>query len=194
MFEQLKAIDKEILLFINRHHNSFFDSVMWFASDKISWIPLWAIIIILLIINYKKNTWLMVLLVIPLIITTDMLTSEVLKPLIGRWRPSHQPGLENLLHYVKDYRGGLYSFPSGHASNSFALITYLCLITSKKIKWFPYLLVPVALLISYSRMYLGVHYLSDVLCGAIIGAFLGWLFSKIYFRLHHSIKKKLENF
>ena len=191
MFEQLKKIDKEILLFINSHHNSFFDSVMWFASDKTSWVPLYVLLCILLIWKYKQHTWLMVLLIIPLIVASDMFTSEILKPLTGRLRPSHHSGLENLLHYVNNYRGGLYSFPSSHAANSFALITYLCLITAKKIKWLPYLLVPVALLISYSRMYLGVHYPSDVLTGAIIGILLGWIFYKIYIRLRHSLKKTI---
>lgn len=190
MFEQIKKLDEEILLFINSHHNSFFDSIMWFASGKWSWLPLYAFIIILLIIKFKKRAWLMILLIIPLIIASDQLSSGLLKPLTQRLRPSHEPGLENLLHYVDNYRGGLYSFPSSHATNFFALVTYLCLITAKKIKWFACLLVPVALLVCYSRMYLGVHYPSDVLCGAMIGAFLGWIFSKIFFWLNHWVFKK----
>lgn len=189
MIDTFQQIDNKILLFINSHHNSFFDGVMWFASGKISWLPLYAFIIILLITKFKKTAWLMILLIVPLIITSGMFTSFILKPLTGRLRPSHQPGLENLLHYVNNYRGGLYSFPSSHASSFFALVTYLCLITAKKIKWFPYLLVPVALLVSYSRMYLGVHYPSDVFCGALLGGFLGWVFSKIYFGLDHSFFK-----
>jgi undecaprenyl-diphosphatase len=190
MFEQLKKLDKEILLFINSYHNSFFDSVMWFASDKTSWVPLYIFLCILLIWKYKQLAWLMVLLIIPLIVASDMFTSEILKPLTGRLRPSHHPGLENLLHYVNNYRGGLYSFPSSHAANTFALITYLCLITAKKIQWLPYLLIPFAVLVSYSRMYLGVHYPSDVLVGTIIGVLLGWIFYKIYFRLSNSLKKQ----
>ncbi len=191
MFEQLKNLDREILLFINSHHNSFFDSVMWFASDKTSWVPLYFFLCILLIWKYKQRAWLMVLLIIPLIVASDMFTSEILKPLTGRLRPSHQPGLGNLLHYVNNYRGGIFSFPSSHAANSFALITYLCLITAKQIKWLLYLLIPFAVLVSYSRMYLGVHYPSDVLVGTIIGVLLGWIFYKIYFRLSNSLKKTI---
>ena len=189
MFELIKNLDKEILLCINSHHNSFFDSLMWFASDKTSWIPLYVFLCILIILKFKKSAWLLFLLIIPLIVASDMLTSEILKPLTGRLRPSYQPGLENLLHYVNNYRGGLYSFPSSHAANTFALITYLCLITAKKIKWFLYILVPFAVLVSYSRIYLGVHYPSDVLVGAIIGVLLGWIFYKIYIGLCHSFKK-----
>jgi undecaprenyl-diphosphatase len=64
MFEQIKKLDEEILLFINSHHNSFFDSLMWFASGTISWFPLYAFIIILLIVKYKKQNWLLILLII----------------------------------------------------------------------------------------------------------------------------------
>ncbi|HEY5371897.1 MAG TPA: phosphatase PAP2 family protein [Hanamia sp.] len=128
--------------------------------------------------------------IIPLIVVSDQLTSEIIKPLTQRLRPSHEPGLENLLHYVNHYRGGLYSFPSSHACNFFAGVAYVCLVAAKKIKWLSYLLVLVALLVCYSRMYLGVHYRSDVLFGAILGAFLGWIFSKIYFSLNNSLFKR----
>lgn len=181
MIELLKNIDDSILLFINGHHNSFWDNVMWFASGITSWFPLYAFIIILLIVKFKKQSWLLILLILPLILMSDQLASEIIKPLVHRLRPSHQPGLENLLHYVHQYQGGDFGFVSSHACNFFAWVTYLSLATSKKIKWFPYLLFPVALFVSYSRIYLGVHYPSDVFAGAILGAFLGWLISKIYF-------------
>ena len=190
MFEQIRKLDEEILLFINSHHNSFLDSLMWFASGKWNWLPLYAFIIILLIIKFKKSAWLMILLIIPLIIASDQLSSGLLKPLTQRFRPSHEPGLENLLHYVNKYRGGLYSFPSSHACNFFAGVSYACLAVAKKIKWLPYLLFPVALLACYSRMYLGVHYPSDILGGALLGAFLGWIFSKIFFWLNQWLFKK----
>ena len=190
MFEQIRKLDEEILLFINSHHNVFFDSIMWLASGKWSWLPLYAFIIIFLIIKFKKSAWIMILLIIPLIIASDQLSSGLLKPLTQRFRPSHAPGLENLLHYVNQYRGGLYSFPSSHACNFFAGVSYTCLVAAKKIKWLPYLLFPVAILVCYSRMYLGVHYPTDILGGAVLGAFLGWIFSKIFFWLNHWLFKK----
>lgn len=182
MIEQVKKLDDAILLFINGHHNLFWDNVMWFASGITSWFPLYAFIIILLIVKFKKQSWLLILLILPLILMSDQLASEIIKPLVHRLRPSHQPGLENLLHYVHQYQGGDFGFVSSHACNFFAWATYLSLTTTKKIKWFPYLLFPVALFISYSRIYLGVHYPSDVFAGAISGAFLGWFVSKIYYR------------
>lgn len=94
---------------------------MWFASSITGWFPFYAFLIILLIIKFKKKTWLIMVLIIPLILTSDTLSSSILKPLIHRLRPGHHPALENLLHYVNHYRGGLYSFPSSHATNFFCL-------------------------------------------------------------------------
>ncbi|MDE3185135.1 MAG: phosphatase PAP2 family protein [Bacteroidota bacterium] len=181
MFEIIKRWDDAILLFINNHHNSFWDTAMWFASGIQSWFPLYAFIIILLIVKFKKQSWLLIFLIIPLIIMSDQLASGIIKPLLHRLRPSHNRDLDHLLHYVNRYRGGLYSFPSSHATNFFALATYLSLVTLKKIKWMPCLLFPVALFVCYSRIYLGVHYPSDILAGAILGSFLGWLISKLYY-------------
>jgi undecaprenyl-diphosphatase len=189
MFEQIKKLDEEFLLYINSHHNSFFDTLMWFASSITGWFPLYAFIIILLIVKFKRQSFLSIVLIIPLIFIGDQLIAEVVKPIAQRLRPSHEPGLENILHYVDNYRGGLYSFPSAHACNFFAWVTYICIISAKKIKWFPYLLIPVALLVSYSRIYLGVHYPSDILCGALLGMVIAWGFSRIYFRLNHSFSK-----
>ncbi len=181
MLEHIKKIDKELLLFINSHHNSFLDFVIWFSSGTSAWFPLYAFVIILLIQKFKDRSWLLILLVAPLIIISDQLTSEIIISLTHRFRPSHEPGLENLLHYINHYRGDLYSFPSPHACNFFSWVTYLSLTAGKKIKWLPCLLIPVALLVCYSRVYLGVHYPTDVFCGAILGSFLGWVVSKIYY-------------
>ncbi len=127
MLEQIKKLDKDLLLFINSNHNSFFDSIMWFACGKMNWLPLYAFIIVFSIVKYKKQSWLLILLIMPLIVVSDQLTSEIIKPLTERLRPSHESGLENLLHYVNNYRGGLYSFPSSHACNFFAgSLTSVC--------------------------------------------------------------------
>ena len=188
MWQWLYNIDKKLLLAINGHFNPTLDKIMWFASGTASWIPLYAILIIVVIITYKKESWLIILMIIPLILLSDQFASGVLKPLVHRYRPSHTEGLEYMLHYVQNYQGGSFGFTSSHASNTFALATYLTIVASRRLKWLPYFLFPWAAFISYSRMYLGVHFPSDVLAGAGCGMFFAWLISILYYKIRTRIK------
>ena len=190
--EWIQQFDRWLLLLINSHHNAFWDNIMWFASGIPNWFPVYIFLFFLLIFTYKKNSWLLILLMLPLIIASDQLSSEVIKPWVQRLRPSHEPGLENLLHYVNNYHGGLYGFVSSHANNFCAGGTYLLLTAGKKIKWLPVLIVPVVLLVMYSRIYLGVHYPSDVFAGGLLGIFLGWITAKIFLHFKGQVEKDGE--
>lgn len=183
MKELIQNIDNWILLLVNSHHNAFMDHVMWFASGMSNWFPLYLVILVFIGMAYKKESWLLILLIIPLILLSDQLSSSVIKPLVHRLRPSHEPGLENILHYVKNYRGGLYGFVSSHSANFFAVGTYLLMTAARRLRWLPLVIVPVTGLVIYSRMYLGVHYPTDILCGAILGILLGRMMAFIYKRL-----------
>jgi undecaprenyl-diphosphatase len=185
----ISEFDKWLLLLINSHHSPSLDRIMWFASGIANWFPLYIFILLFLIFTYKKQSWLLILLIFPLIVISDQLSSEIIKPLVHRLRPSHEPGLENLLHYVNSYHGGPYGFVSSHACNFFAVATYLTLTASKKIRWLPLIMFPVVLLVIYSRAYLGVHYPSDIAAGGLLGIFLGWLTAKIYYRFCSTVKK-----
>lgn len=156
---------------------------MWFASGDTSWLPLYLLMVILLVVKYRAKSWLIILCVLPLIVASDQIASHLLKPLVHRLRPSHEPGLENLLRYLHDYRGGDYGFVSSHACNVFALAAYLSCAVRSIPKWVVALLFIWASFVSYSRIYLGVHYPTDVLVAALIGIMLGWLISWLYARL-----------
>ena len=183
MKDLIQNIDNWFLLLINSHHNHFMDRVMWFASGMSNWFPLYLVIMIFIALAYKKESILLILLIVPLILLSDQISSSIIKPLVHRLRPSHEPGLENILHYVNHYRGGLYGFVSSHSANFFAVGTYLVMTASKRLRWLPLIIVPVTGLVIYSRMYLGVHYPTDILCGAILGILLGRMMAAIYNRL-----------
>lgn len=178
----INEMDKRGVLLINSHHNLFWDKIMWFASGETSWYPAYFLLILLLIYFYRKKSWLLILLIIPLVCFTDQL-GTVIKSMEIRMRPSHIPGIENLLHYVNNYRGGTIGFISNHACNVSGLTVYLTLITKQKIKWLPYVLFAWAFLVSYSRIYLGVHFPGDVIAGLFLGSFAGWMFALIYQQL-----------
>jgi len=181
MFERLNEWDTKLFLYLNGKHNSFFDVIMYWASDKVFWFPFYAILLIIVIKHFKKRSILILLHIAALITASDQISSNLLKNTIKRLRPSHEAALQSLIHLSKAGPGGPYGFVSSHASNSFALFVFLSFLLPASFKPLKYILLFWALLVSYSRVYVGVHYPGDVICGALLGSILGWLFSKLYF-------------
>ena len=169
----LQSIDEKLLLFINSMNNQYLDWLMHQISETLFWLPLYIILIFLLYKQFGKKSIVVMLFAIIVIAVCDQVASHLIKENVQRLRPSHQPGLENLLHYVNGYRGGDYGFVSSHAANSFGLSAFLFFIFKDKQKWMSFFMIFVACIISYSRIYLGVHYPSDVIVGGIIGIIIG---------------------
>jgi undecaprenyl-diphosphatase len=163
-------LDRNIFLFINSHNSPFFDTVMWVISMKTAWIPLYLIMVYLLIRHYGKRVWITLLFVPLLIVITDQ-GASVIKDLTQRLRPCHEPSLAGLVHVVRGSCPGMYGFVSGHASNSFGLAAFTSILIRKK--WYTWVIFICAILISYSRVYLGVHYPGDVLAGGLLGLIAG---------------------
>ena len=167
IIEQIKGLDTHLFLIINGLHSSFFDTFMWALSAKLTWVPLYISLLYLLIRTFKKDAAWIILSVVLCIVISDQLASGLLKELVKRLRPSHVHSLKSVIHLVKGYEGGLYGFASSHASNSIGLAVISSLILRNRL--YTLSIVGWAILVSYSRIYLGVHYPGDIFGGMVIG-------------------------
>lgn len=188
MIEFLEYIDQQIVLALNSWNSPFFDEFMWTVSEKLTWIPLYLFLIYL---GFRKLTWkkaiLYVLCVVLAIGLTDFICSGIIKEMVARYRPSNHLVLTTKLHFYQFengdfYKGGQYGFVSSHAGNFFALAWMVGQILKSHYKRLFPTLICLATLISYSRLYLGVHYLSDLIGGAIIGILVSSIILKFVYR------------
>ena len=177
--ERIKELDSDLFLLINGWHSPFWDTVMYWLSDKLIWIPLYLLLIYFLIRYYKKQTVIILLFVAILMFLSDQTSVNLFKNIFQRLRPCHEPSLAGLVHIVRDKCGGQYSFVSSHATNHFAIAVFLIPFLGKKLKYFTPLILFWAAIICYSRVYLGVHYPGDVMGGAVLGSALGLALSII---------------
>lgn len=171
----LVEIDTDIFLWLNSQHNSFWDVFMFAVSGKWIWIPFYISLLLAIKISFGWRTMaLMAVMTALAIFLADQTSASLLRPLFERMRPANPNNpLSELVHTVNDYRGGRYGFPSSHAANTFALAAITSLIFRR---WkFAIIVYLWALIICYSRIYLGVHYPGDILGGLVIGTLFGCL-------------------
>lgn len=175
--EELIQEDKKVFLYLNNLGDSSFDQFWMLISSTWIWVPLYIIFLYFLYKNYKLRSLVFILIFLTLgAVISDQL-ANVFKYGVARLRPCHDPTLEHHMRIVKC--GGQFGFYSAHASNTFFLATYLGILLKKQIKWFPYAIFVWALVVSYSRIYLGVHFPIDILVGAFVGSLLGVIFGAL---------------
>lgn len=193
MIDWLESIDRQIVLTINGWNSPLVDQIMWIISGKITWIPLY---IILIYLGFQKLGWKKALLYIGCVLLavgcTDFICSGVIKELFQRYRPSHNLLLADSIHFYEFedgsvYRGGQYGFVSSHAGNFFTLAYMAGWILKPYYKRVLPMLLILAVIISYSRIYLGVHYLSDIIGGFIVATIVSMIVYRfVYMRLRQS--------
>ena len=183
MIEYLTDIDTTALLAINGLNDTFQDMFWWLVSAK------WASLLLLLALFWilmrqnRRHALLVLAMLFLALVVADQISSGLIKQLVERLRPTHDPDLASAVHVINGYRGGLYGFVSSHAANSFAAVTFLSLIMRHRAVTISLLVW--SLLQCYSRMYLGVHYPGDILGGIVVGVLVGWLVWRLMCWIQH---------
>jgi undecaprenyl-diphosphatase len=184
MIEEILNLDSELFLFLNSLGSSNFDFFWIYLSYKESNILFY--LSLLIFYFYSKSQKIKLsevfysLLFIAIMITITDQTSNLFKDSFQRLRPCYNDSLQDYVRLVKETCGGKYGFFSAHASNSFSLAVFFGLIYRNKYKFIIYITLFYASLISYSRVYLGVHFPLDIFFGSIYGIIIGLVVFKIY--------------
>ncbi len=179
---KLLPFERDLFLALNSSKSAFWDNAMWTYTGLVTWIPMVLFILYIAFRDQQLREGLLVLGSIAFVLLLASLISGVLfKPLFQRYRPSHHPDYKDLVNLLNDFRGGDYGFISGHATNSFGLAFFFSRLFKNRILTFSMMLW--ATLNSYSRIYLGVHFISDIVAGFIVGALIGLLVYEIYVRI-----------
>lgn len=176
--ENILPLERDLFLLLNGSESPFLDDWMWTVSGRFVWIPLFLVILFLFFYKTpRKQALLVSLFIILVFVASDQFSSGLCKPFFERYRPTHHPDFKELVDIVNGYRGGRYGFISGHATNSFGLAVFLSLlfrnraVTLTTLSW--------AALNSYTRVYLGVHFVSDILAGMLAGTLLAFLLYRL---------------
>ncbi|MDR0393741.1 MAG: phosphatase PAP2 family protein [Tannerella sp.] len=173
MLEHLLEIEKEWFFAINGMHTWWLDGIMYAFSTMWAWFPL--VLVPLYFVFKRRREWLSMLVCTLLTsIMNGIVTSLIIKELFKRFRPTNHPLFMDSVRILNGYiAGGDYGFISGHSTNAFAFAMLSALIV--KNKWYTVAIFVWAVVMVYSRLYLGAHFITDVIPGMLVGALIGWL-------------------
>ncbi len=189
----MESLDQDITLYLNSMYSDGFDTFFWYVSLKYTWFIMGALLITFLFFKRRPKEALWFLLAVVLMIVCADQLCNLCKYTVQRFRPCWDEEIKDLVHIVNDDRGGKYGFFSAHAAVFFGL-AYM---TSRffRNKYFTATIYVIAVMVAYSRIYLGRHYLGDVLVGAVVGtlfAMLAWWGYKYWMRRDLMRKEERE--
>lgn len=184
--ETIEQLDRSIFLALNSYHNDWLDVIMWHISGKLEWIPFYILLIYLVIKKFGKQSVIILSAAVVLIVLCDQVSVALFKNTFQRYRPCHNLEIADMVQLVNNKCGGKFGFVSSHATNTFGLATFIGLLFNRKALFIMFIW---ASIVSYSRVYLGVHYPLDVLGGAILGIVLAY---SVYFWMINLFKEKLK--
>lgn len=192
MLENILEWDRQLMVSLNLSgsHTVFSDYFMWMTTQIFIWLPVILMLLYVIIKNKGQKAIPIILMIIAVFVLCDQLSSSIMKPLIARPRPSHDPLVMNMLQYFKDYKGGSFGFPSSHAANSFGFAMFSALLF--RYRWYSIVVFVWATLCAYTRLYLGVHYPLDIITGVCIGMLFGALCYYVYCRFGNNKKYQIS--
>ena len=201
--EELIQFDKQLLLMVNGSDSAWLDSVIMTLTDAKMWIPLYlGLFYVVCRTNWMRrmgtpnqqraimNIVLVLLAAGLCVLLAGAVDDEIVKPLVARWRPTHDPEIGALVDTVNGYRGGNYGFFSAHAANTFSIAVFFSLLM--RWRFFTVCMVGWSLVNCYTRLYLGVHYPGDITVGLLWGGFVGWFVYRIYCRAYSRVNGRFE--
>lgn len=179
--EEIIQFDKQLLLIVNGSDSAFLDWVVLTLTNAKTWIPLYLGLFYVVLMTHKPN-WRDILLILAAaglcVLLAGAFDDTIVKPLVARWRPTHDPEIGGLVDVVNDYRGGNYGFFSAHASNTFSIALFFSLLMRHRL--FSIFMVTWSLVNCWTRLYLGVHYPGDIIVGLLWGAVVGYSVYRLY--------------
>jgi undecaprenyl-diphosphatase len=171
--DSILQFDRNLFLLLNGMHSPWWDTAMLFITRKETWLLLYLMLIYVIIRNYERKSWIIILIMIAGIVFSDQV-STLIKEITQRYRPGHDPALEGLVHIVLR-KGSLYGFVSSHASNTFFVLAFTAPLFRNKFSFLS--LLTWALLVSYTRIYNGNHYPFDIIGGLYLESVWGYYFT-----------------
>jgi undecaprenyl-diphosphatase len=179
-YQRLVHADYTLMLKLNRDWQMpFFDNIALFIRESTFWVPFYVFLLLYITINYGRKGFWWAAALLGLVALTDLLSSHVIKEVFFRPRPCRDETMAHQIRFLAKTCGMNGSFTSSHATNHFAIATFIYQTMKKKSPWWGIAFIWAGL-ISYAQVYVGVHYPFDILGGAILGSFAGFIAARLF--------------